>query len=143
MKAMLGIGLVANAVFFNALASKPLFAQACKDEQAMVDEFKQGLVSTVDPVKKESLDNFEKAFHQKTCLTKLTLAINVMDEVLNCLDKASQDASATKEQTAAYKAKKESDAKLKDRLIQYKSQLKAIEAPKDAKALIEKFDLSD
>jgi hypothetical protein len=143
MKAMLGIGLVAIAILVNALAPRPLFAQACKDEQAMVDEFKQGLVATVDTVKKESLDNFEKAFHQKTCLTKLTLAINVMDEVLNCLDKASQDASATKEQTAAYKAQKDSDAKLKDKLTQYKSQLKAIEAPKDAKALIEKFDLSD
>jgi hypothetical protein len=143
MKGMLGIGLVATAVLLIALAPKPLFAQACKDEQAMVDEFKQGLVATVDTVKKESLDSFEKAFHQKTCLTKLTLAINVMDEVMNCLDKASQDASATKEQTAAYKAQKESDAKLKDKLTQYKSQLKAIEAPKDAKALIEKFDLSN
>ena len=143
MKGTLGIGLVATAVLLNLLAPKPLFAQACKDEQAMADEFKQGLVATVDNVKKESLDSFEKAFHQKTCLTKLTLAINVMGEVLNCLDKASQDASATKEQTAAYKAQKESDAKLKDKLTQYKSQLKAIEAPKDAKALIEKFDLSD
>ena len=143
MKAMLGIGLVANAVVFSALAPKPLFAQACKDEQAMVDEFKQGLASTVDTVKKESLDNFERAFHQKSCLTKLTLAINAMDEVLSCLDKASQDASATKEQVTAYKAQKESDAKLKEKMTQYKSQLKAIEAPKDAKALIEKFDLAN
>ena len=143
MKAVLGIDLVAAAVLVSALVPKPLLAQACKDEQAMVDEFKQGLVATVDTVKKEGLDNFEKAFHQKTCLTKLTLSINAMDEVLNCLDKATQDASATKEQSAAYKAQKESDAKLKDKLTQYKSQLKAIEAPKDAKALIEKFDLAN
>ena len=143
MKAMLGVGLVATAVLVNALAPGPLFAQACKDEQAMVDEFKQGLVTTVDAVKKESLDNFEKAFHQKTCLTKLTLSLNAMDEVLSCLDKASQDASATKEQAAAYKAQKESYEKLKAKLTQYKSQLKAVEAPKDAKALIEKFDLAN
>jgi len=109
----------------------------------MVDEFKQGLLASVDTVKKESLENFERSFHQKTCLTKLTLAINAMDEVLSCLDKASQDASATKEQAAAYKAQKESDAKLKEKMTQYKSQLKAIEAPKDAKALIEKFDLAN
>jgi hypothetical protein len=143
MKATLGIGLAATAVLVNALATKALFAQACKDEQGMVDEFKQGLLASVDTVKKESLENFERSFHQKTCLTKLTLAINAMDEVLSCLDKASQDASATKEQAAAYKAQKESDAKLKDKLTQYKSQLKAIEAPKDAKALIERFDLAN
>jgi hypothetical protein len=143
MRATLGIGFAATAVLLNALVTKPLFAQACKDEQAMVDEFKQGLLANVDTVKKESLDNFEKAFHQKTCLTKLTLSINAMDEVLSCLDKASQDASATKEQAAGYKAQKESDAKLKEKLTQYKSQLKAIEAPKDAKALIEKFDLAN
>ncbi len=143
MKAMLGIGLIAAAVLVNVLSSEPLFAQACKDEQAMVDEFKQGLGTTVDTVKKESLDNFEKAFHQKTCLTKLTLCLNVMEEVLNCLDKASQDASATKEQAATYKGHKESYAKLKEKLTHYKSQLKATEAPKEAKALIEKFDLAN
>jgi hypothetical protein len=143
MKATLGIGFAATAVLVNALATKPLFSQACKDEQAMVDEFKQGLLASVDTVKKESLDNFERAFHQKTCLTKLTLSINAMEEALSCLDKASQDASATKEQAAAYKAQKESDAKLKEKLTQYKSQLKAIEAPKDAKTLIEKFDLAN
>jgi hypothetical protein len=144
MKATLGMGLAATAVLVSTLATtRPVFAQACKDEQAMVDEFRQGLLANVETVKKESLDNFEKAFHQKTCITKLTLSINAMDEALSCLDKASQDASATKEQAAAYKAQKESDAKLKERLTQYKSQLKASEAPKDAKALIEKFDLAD
>ena len=142
MKAMFGIGLGAVALLVSARWPEPLFAQACKDEQAMVDEFKQGLASTVDSVKKESLDSFEKAFHQKTCLTKLTLCLNVMDEVLSCLDKASQDATATKEQAAAYKAEKESYAKVKDRLTQYKAQLKGVESPKDAKALIEKFDLT-
>ena len=71
MKAMLGIGLAATAVLVNTLATtRPVFAQACKDEQAMVDEFKQGLLANVDTVKKESLDNFEKAFHQKTCITE-------------------------------------------------------------------------
>ncbi len=143
MKAMLAIGLIAAAVLVNALSPAPLFAQACKDEQAMVDEFKQGLVTTVDAVKKESLENFERAFHQKTCLTKLTLCLNVMDEILNCLDKASQDASATKEQATSYKTQKESYAKLKDKLTQYKSQLKATQAPKDAKVLIEKFDFAN
>jgi hypothetical protein len=143
MKPMLGTGLIAAVFLVNALSSGPLFAQACKDEQALVDDFKQGLVTTVDTVKKESLDNFEKAFHQKTCFTKLTLCLNVMDEVLNCLDKASQDTSTPKEQAATYKSQKESYAKLKDKLTQYKSQLKATEAPKDAKALIGKFDLAN
>ncbi len=143
MKAIYGIGLIAAAVLVNELSPGPLVAQACKDEQAMVDDFKQGLVTTVDAVKKESLDNFEKTFHQKTCLTKLTLCLNMMDEVLNCLNKASQDSAATKEQAATYKGQKESYEKLKGKLTQYKSQLKATEAPKDAKALIEKFDFAN
>ena len=143
MRAILGIGFIAATALFSAIPPHRLFAQACKDEEAMVDEFKQGIVTTVDTVKKESLDSFEKGFHQKTCLTKLTLCLNVMDEVLNCLDKASQDATATKEQADASKAQKEAYAKLKAKLTQYKSQLKATEAPKDAKALIEKFDLAN
>src|SRR5271167_2087744 len=66
MKATLGMGLAAPAVLVSTLATtRPVFAQACKDEQAMVDEFKQGLLANVETVKKESLDNFEKAFHQK------------------------------------------------------------------------------
>jgi hypothetical protein len=142
MKATFGIGLTLATVLVGARSPQPLFAQACKDEQAMVDESRQGLATTVDSVKKESLESFEKAFHQKTCLTKLTLCLNVMDEVINCLDKASQDAAATKEQAASYKAQKESLAKLKDRLTQYKSQLKTTDTPKDAKALIEKFDVT-
>ncbi len=143
MKAMFGIGLAVAAVLVGARSPQPLFAQACRDEQAMVDEFRQGLATTVDNVKKETLQSFEKAFHQKTCLTKLTLCLNAMDEVINCLDKASQDASATKEQAASYKSQKESYAKLKDKLTQYKTHLKATEAPKDAKVLIEKFDLTN
>ncbi len=141
MKAKFGIGLTVAAVLVGVCAPQPLFAQACKDEQAMVDETKQGLAAPVDSVKKETLASFEKAFHQKTCLAKLTLCLNVMDEVINCLDKAGQDPAATKEQAASYKAQKESYAKLKDKLTQYKSQLKATEAAKDAKVLIEKFEL--
>ena len=38
---------------------------------------------------------------------------------------------------------RDSYAKFKDKLTQYKSQLKAAESPKDAKALIEKFNLTD
>ena len=134
-------GLLGMAIILGILCPQPVEAQACKDEQTMVDEFKQGLVTTVDTVKKETLDQFEKAFHQKTCLTKLTLCYNVMDEILNCLDKQSQDASASKDDAAAAKAKKEAYTKLKARLAQYRDQLKATEDPKSAKALIEKFDL--
>ncbi len=143
MRIAIGVSVVAAAALMNALFPQVFVGQACKDEKAMVDDFKQGLVTTVDAVKKESLEDFEKSFHQKTCLSKLTLCLNVMDEVLNCLDKASQDPSATKDAAAAYKAEKESYEKLKEKLTQYKTQLKAAEAPKDAKALIAKFDLAN
>ena len=136
------ISVITAAALMNALSFQVLLGQACNDEKSMVDEFKQGLVTTVDAVKKESLEAFEKNFHQKACLSKLTMCLNVMDEIVSCLDKASQDASATKEAAAAYKAQKESYEKLKEKLTQYKTQLKAAEAPKDAKVLIEKFDLT-
>lgn len=141
MKTAIGIGVIVAAALMNALSPHVFLGQACNDEKTMVDDYKQGLATAVDTVKKESLEDFEKNFHQKACLSKLTLCLNVMDEILNCLDKASQDPAATKDAAAAYKAERESYEKLKGKLTQYKTQLKAAEAPKDAKALIGKFDL--
>jgi len=95
----------------------------------------------VETVKKESLLAFEKAYHQKSSLSRLALYGTNVDSLLSCLDKAAQDTTATKEQVEAYKAKRESYAKLKGKIQQDRNALKAAEAPKDAKALIEKFDL--
>lgn len=123
------------------LCPQQVSAQACKDEESMADYYKKDLAALVATVKKESLTDFAKAYHQKECLTKLTLYGTTVDSLLRCLDKAAQDATATKEQVDAYKAKREAYAKLKDKLQQDRNALKAKEAPRDAKEIIEKFDL--
>jgi len=123
------------------LCPRPLSAQACKDEESMVAFYKKDLAEMVETVKKESLPDFEKAYHQKSSLSKLTLYGLNVDTLLSCLDKAAQDTTATKEQVEAYKAKHETNAKLKGKIQQDGNKLKAAEAPKEAKALIEKFDL--
>jgi len=120
---------------------RQLFAQACKDEEGMVADRKKAMSDLVVTVQKESLPDFQKAFHQKGTLTKLTLYSTMVDGLLSCLDKAAQDTTALKEQVDAYKAKREAYAKLKDKIQNERNALKSAGAPKDAKALIEKFDL--
>lgn len=124
------------------LRPQPLSAQACKDEESMADYYKKDVAGLVETVKKESLQDFEKAYHQKSSLSKLTLYGSNVDSVLSCLDKAAQDSTATKEQVDAYKAQHETYGKLKERIQQDRNALKSKEAPKDAKALIEKFDFA-
>ncbi len=142
MKRMNGLGLLVGAVLASILGQQPLLAQACKDEEAMVADYQKSITDLVDTVKKERLEDFLKAYHQRSCLTKLTLSLSVVNGLVGCLDKASQDTTATKEESEAYKAKRDRYAKLKDTVEQDRKALKATEAAKEAKALIEKFDLS-
>ena len=108
----------------------------------MVESYRKDLSELVVTTRKESLEQFEKAFHQKTCLTKLSLCLSMVNELISCLDKAAQDSTATKAQTDAYKAKREPYANFKDTITEDRKLLKAAETPKDAKSLIQKFDLS-
>ncbi len=121
---------------------RSLPAQTCQDDEAMVENYRKDLMELVDKTRKESLEDFQKAFHQKICLTKLTLSLGLTQELVDCLDKATQDPTASKEQTDQYKAKRESYAKLHDKIEQDHKTLKGAEAPKDAKALMAKFDFS-
>lgn len=141
MKHATRIALLACLVSW--LGPRPLLAQACKDEETMSGESGKALVELVDTVKKESLQDFQRAYHQKSCLNKLTFSRNAVDGVLSCLDKAVQDTTAAKEDLDAYKAKREVYAKRKERIERDRKALKDATEAKDAKALIEKFDLSN
>ncbi len=138
-----------TALFFVAIAGlalsgpRPLIAQSCQDEEAMVQDSKKTIVDFVVAVKKESLQDFENKFHQKTCVSNLTFAVGLVGELLSCLDKATQDTALAKDQAESYKTKRDGYAKLKDKLDQTKNTLKATAAPKDAKALVEKLDFSN
>jgi len=143
MRRTTGNALLLGAALGILLWPQLLSPQACKDEESMVAYYKKDLAGIIETVKKESLADFAKAYHQRSTLTKLTLYGSQVGGLLSCLDKAAQDTTATKEQVDAYKAKRETFAKLKDRIQKNRDALKATEASKDAKALIEKIDLAE
>lgn len=135
--------LVVGAALGLSLGPPRLCAQACKDEISMTDDFKKDFADRVATIKKESLSDFEKGFHQKSVLSKLRLFTNLVDTATDCLNKAAQDASTPKEEAEAAKTQIAAFGKLKEKIQRDREALKAAEEPKDAKDLIAKFDLSE
>jgi len=143
MGKVLGVLLLIVGVSPGLADEKKTAPPACQDEEAMVADYQQGLTELVATVQKESLADFERTFHRKSCLTKLTLCDGILDTGTACFDKALQESKPSKDQAGAYKAKREAYAKLKERISQYRDSLKATEQGKAAKAMIEKFDLAN
>ncbi len=143
MTKRLEIGLLLMGILFATMSTpRRLKAQACEDDEAMVESYRKDLSDLVDTTRKESLEQFEKTFHQRTCLTKLGLSLSLVKELESCLEKAGQDPAA-KEQADSNKAKHEKYAKLQGKIEKDQKDLKAAQEPKDAKSLIGKFDFSD
>jgi hypothetical protein len=115
-------------------------AQACKDEESMVEESKKALAQLIVTVKQESLPDFDRAYHQKSAVNKLNFLGIAVDSLLACLQKVGQDSSAAKDVVEAAKAKHETYAKLKAKIQQDRDTLKALTNSKDAKAYVEKLD---
>lgn len=109
----------------------------------MSNESKKALAEFVETVKKESLGDFQKAYHRQSSLNKLNFSLTSVNGLLSCLDKALQDTTATKEDLDAYKAKREAYAKRKEGIERDRKALKDATDVKEAKALVEKFDLSN
>ena len=139
MKCWTVFALVLGSAFVLSLGSLQLSAQVCTDEEGMVTSYKKNVTDMVETVKKESLQDFEKAFHQKTMMTNLTLFGSMVDGLLNCLQKRANDPATLKEDADAAKGKIDVYNKLKDKIKQDRETLKAAQTGKDAKALIEKF----
>jgi len=123
-------------------AQCPLRAQACQDEEAMATDYKKSISDLAASVKKESLTDFEKAYHRKSCLTKLTLSLGIVGGAADCFNKAAEDPATPKDRVASDKEKSDIYTKLKEKLGHYRDAVKSTEAGKDAKALIEKIDLT-
>ena len=117
--------------------------QACADEGTMVTDYQKGLADLIDTVHKEKLDEFERAYHRRSCLSKLNLCDGILDMATACYDQALKDSSTPKGNVETYRAKRDANAKLKEKLMRYRDSLKAKEEGKDAKALIETFDLTN
>jgi hypothetical protein len=119
--------------------SAALNAQTCNDDEAMVKSYVQSLTDLVATVKKESETDFERKYHQKATMADLTLTLGMIDGLLDCLDKAVKDPTATKPQVDSMEVKRQAYAQLKANLKRDHDGLKAAHVPKAAKALIEKF----
>src|SRR5208337_4466273 len=117
-------------------------AQACKDEVWMVAGSEQALVELKETVKKESLPDFVRLNHQKSVVNKLTLHNSMLGGLVSCLERAAQDTTAPKEQVEAAKAQHDAFAKLQEKIQHERGAIKDAEVSKDAKALIEKLDLT-
>jgi hypothetical protein len=139
----LGIAFLVVASLAALTGRRALFGQSCDDDEAMVKDYQKSLTEIIDTVKKESLADFEKAYHQKVCMSKLTFCLTTVDGLVECLDKMSQDAATPKGQADAAKSKRETYLKLKGKIQEARTALKSAEGSKDAKALIEKFDFSN
>jgi hypothetical protein len=93
-------------------------------------------------IQKEKLEDFEKAFHRRTCLSKLNLCEGILDTAAACYDEAVKNSSTPKARLETCRAKREAYVKLKEKLIKYRDALKATEDAKEAKALIASFDVT-
>jgi hypothetical protein len=116
-----------------------LLAQGCKDEAEMVADYQKSLTELVETVKKESVQEFERAFHQKTVTTKLTLFGSMVDGYIGCLQKRAADPAVPKEDVDAAKAKIDAYSKLKDKIKQDRDAIKAAQSGAQAKGLVEKI----
>jgi hypothetical protein len=139
MKCWTVFALVLGSAFVLSLGSRQLSAQVCGDDEGMVNYYRKNVTDLVETVKKESLQDFEKAFHQKTIMTNLSLFGGTVDRLLDCLQKRASDPATLKEDADAAKGKIDAYNKLKDKIKQDRDALKAVQTGKDAKALIEKF----
>jgi|GEM_PF-492918 Na+/phosphate symporter len=116
--------------------------EACKDQETVVATVKQDILDTVSTVKKESLDDFERQFHQQASMSKLSICLETINDLLSCLDKASHDPQTPKDQLDSIKSKQAAYQKLKT-LVQHDiDSLKAAKDSKTAKAEIEKYDFA-
>jgi hypothetical protein len=139
MKCWIVFALVLGSTLLLPSGPAQLSAQVCKDEEGMVADYRKSVTDLVETVKKESLLDFEKLFHQKNAKTKLTLFGSMVNGMISCLQKTANDPATLKEDADAAKGRIDAYTKLKDKIMQDRDALKAAQSEKEAKALIEKL----
>ena len=142
MKSRILAIILAGPLLIGLPILQSLHGQTCNDDEGMVKSYVQSLTDLVGTVKKESLSDFQKDYHEQSCLTRITLSLGIVNSLIDCLTKAAKDPAVTPEQTAAIKSKLQNYVKLKSLLEQDQNTLKSAKDPKTAKSIIEKFVLS-
>jgi len=139
MKSWIVLALVLGSALLLPSGLPPLFAQGCNDEEGMVANYKKAVTDMVETVKKESLQDFERAFHQKNLANKLTFFGSMVDGYISCLQKSASDPATPKEDADAAKGKIDAYSKLKEKIKHDRDAVKGAQTAKAAKALIEKI----
>jgi len=142
MKRRILIVILAGPLLFGLPIRKALLGQTCSDDEGMVKSYVQSIATLVGTVKKESLPEFEKDYHEQSCLSQLSLSLGILDSLMDCLNKAASDSTATPAQIAAIKSKLQNYAKLKSALAQDRDSLKGAKNTKTAKSIIEQFQIA-
>lgn len=137
-----GVCLLAAASLAAFQNQAPPTTESCKDPETVVTAVQQDLAETVNTVKKESLDDFEREFHQQASMSKLSIYLQTVSDVLSCFEKASHDPQTSKSQQDEIQRKQSAYKKLQTTAQADLQALKTVKEPKDAKADIEKFDFS-
>ncbi|HKT13232.1 MAG TPA: hypothetical protein VJW77_15535 [Terriglobia bacterium] len=134
--------ILAAPLLFGLPILQSLRAQTCNDDEGMIKSYVQSLSDLVGAVKKESLSDFQRDYHEQSCLTRITLTLGIANSLIDCLNNSMKDPGATQEQLAAIKSKLQNYVKLKSLLEQDRDALKASKDTKTSKSIIEKFVLS-
>lgn len=142
MKRPWAFTVLATAVVGVLLLPRGVRAQACKDEVAMVDASRQDLVELTATVKKQNLPDFEQTNQQKRAVNKLRVHNGMLQDLVNCLDKAAHDTSVPKADADAAQAQHDASAKLLEKRQHEQNEIRDAKESKDAKTLIEKLDFT-
>jgi hypothetical protein len=142
MKRQILAVILAGPLLFGLPILQTLRGQTCSDDEGMVKSYVQGINSLVETVQKENLSDFEKDYHEQSCLSRINLSIGIVNSLIACLNKAAKDPADTPAQTAAIQSKLQTYAKLESALEQDRDSLKAAKNPKAAKSIIEMFVLT-
>lgn len=141
---LFGTGLLLLVIPACAVAEQkqPPPPPPCQDEEAMVEQAKSTVVELVEAVKKESVHEFQNKYHQKSALNKIGFCLSMVNGAVGCFEKASGDTAIKKDQAETYRGKRDRYAKLKERIQKDRDVLKTTEDAKQAKATVEKIDMS-
>ncbi|MGH9434556.1 MAG: hypothetical protein ACRD06_00995 [Terriglobia bacterium] len=114
-------------------------AKACQDLVAVVSSVQKDLSGTIATVKKESLNDFVRQFHQQVVGSRMSTCLVMTNQLLECLDKAAKDPATPKTQMDSIKASQDTYTKLKNALQQAAQTLKGAKDSKTAKSDVESF----
>ncbi|MGH9397365.1 MAG: hypothetical protein ACRD18_11020 [Terriglobia bacterium] len=142
LAALLGVGLGRSFAFPSLQSQAATAPKACQDLATVVSSVEKDLSGTVATVKKESLDDFVRQFHQQVVGSRLSTCLIMTNQLLDCLDKAAKDPATAKTDVDSIKTSQDAYTKLKNTLQQYAQTLKNVKDPKTAKSDVENFDFS-